>query len=180
MFCNSLDLRSAFPLRYVCSASQNPAYFEIDNTEASRMAPITGLAIEIWTVDGVSNDYYLLLLLLLLFFFFCTLFVFFFPLLLFICNVRCFFVVVFVVFTAPLCLLRCGVSSAKVVLGCVCGCSCCAFPLSSWHFFRALSPSVITTSMSYSPPGSNLAGGLSIVSRALTHLFLRVSKKLFL
>lgn len=33
---------------------QNPAYFEIEDTEPSRMAPITGLAVEIWTVDGVS------------------------------------------------------------------------------------------------------------------------------
>eukprot|EP00752_Nemacystus_decipiens_P005999 g5417.t1 len=30
----------------------NPAYFEVEGTEPSRMAPMTGLAIEIWTVDG--------------------------------------------------------------------------------------------------------------------------------
>lgn len=35
---------------------QNPAYFEIEDTEPSRMAPITGLALEIWTVDGVSQN----------------------------------------------------------------------------------------------------------------------------
>lgn len=33
---------------------QNPAYFEVEDTEPYRMAPITGLAVEIWTVDGVS------------------------------------------------------------------------------------------------------------------------------
>lgn len=31
---------------------QNPAYFE--DAQPSNMAPITGLAVEIWSVDGVS------------------------------------------------------------------------------------------------------------------------------
>lgn len=39
---------------------QNPNYFEEEHP--SNMAPITGLAVEIWSVDGVSNGFALHLL----------------------------------------------------------------------------------------------------------------------
>lgn len=45
-------------VRLLRRTKQNPEYFE--DSQPSNMAPITGIAIEVWSVEGVSNRFEML------------------------------------------------------------------------------------------------------------------------